>query len=257
MPDILSKLIKDAEARVEAGYYTVNQAVQHTPISLKRVIRSAKGNAIIAEIKPVSPSLGPLRPSIDPIEVALKLANGGASALSVLTEPDNFGGNIDFLRQIRTKVRLPLLMKDIITDKVQIQAGRKLGADCILLIESVFPDRSDIMNDLIEDAHQNELEVLVEVHNQDELDSAMKCKADIIGINNRNLRTLETNLDTTTRLLQKMGSRAGKVLISESGFETANDIRRMKPAALDGFLIGSSIMLSEDLESKVREFVLA
>ncbi len=258
MPDVLSKLIDDAIRRVDAGYYNIREDVKHIPLSLKRVIRYAENNAIIAEIKPISPALGPLRPRIDPVEAATKLAKGGAVALSILTEPDNFGGNIEFMRRIRAKVNLPLLMKDIIVHRTQIQAGKKTGADCVLLIESVFSKHSiDSLDHLVKEAHGNQLEVLLEVHTEDELGKALESEADIIGINNRNLTTLETDLDTTTRLLGKIGERAGKVLISESGFETASDIRKVKPAIVDGFLIGSSIMLSQDLESKVREFVLA
>ncbi len=258
MPDILTKLIDDAIRRVNIGYYDVKGSVKHAPLSLRRVIKSAEKNAIIAEIKPISPALGPLRPEIDPVEAAVKLAKGGAVGLSVLTEPDNFGGNIEFMRRIRTKVNLPLLMKDIIVHRAQIQAGRKTGADCVLLIQSVFSKHSiDSLDHLVKEAHENQLEVLLEVHTEDELGKALESEADILGINNRNLTTLETDIDTTTRLLGKIGQRAGKVLISESGFETASDIRKVKPAIVDGFLIGSSIMLSQDLESKVREFVLA
>ena len=258
MPDVLGKLVEDAISRVNAGYYDVRESVNNDPVSLKRVIQSAQNNAIIAEIKPISPARGPLRPGIDPVEAAVKLAKGGAVALSVLTEPDNFGGSVEFLRRIRATVNLPLLMKDIIVHKAQIEAGRKFGADCILLIESVFQKYSIApADDLIREAHRNQLEVLLEVHNEDELGKALRSEADIIGINNRNLATLETDLHTTTRLLGTINQRADKILISESGFETADYIRKMKGANVDGFLIGSSIMLSQDLESKVREFVLA
>lgn len=258
MPDLLDKLINDATVRVKAGYYNITDTVEHHPTSLKRAIRSAQSNAIIAEIKPISPARGPLRPRMDPAETAAKLSRGGAVALSVLTEPDNFGGSLESLRRIRLTVDLPLLMKDIIIDRAQIEAGRKLGADCVLLIESVLSRYAAASaKDLIRTAHENQLEILLEAHNQAELDKALESEADIVGVNNRNLATLETDLSTTTRLLEKATQRAGKVLISESGFETANDIRKVKPATVDGFLIGSSIMLSPDLETKVREFVLA
>lgn len=258
MPDILSKLIDDAIRRVNTGYYNVRESVKHVPLSLKRVIQAAEKNAIIAEIKPISPTLGPLRPGVNPVEAAVKLARGGAVALSVLTEPDNFGGNIDFMRRIRAKVNLPLLMKDIIIHRAQVQAAKKSGADCVLLIESIFAKHSvDSLDQLFKEAHENKLEVLLEVHTEDELGRALESEADIIGINNRNLTTLETDIGTTTRLLGKFAQRAGKVLISESGFETAGDIRKVKASVVDGFLIGSSIMRSPDLESKVREFVLA
>ncbi len=258
MHDFLDKLIDDATRRVDAGYYETGENLNHEPIGLKRVIKSAQNNAIVAEIKPVSPTRGPLRPGLDPVEAAVKLARGGAVAISVLTEPDNFGGRLETLRRIRPKVNLPLLMKDIIIGKAQIHAGKKCGADCVLLIVSVFSRYiTDSLEDMIQEAHQNQLEVLLEVHDESELDRALKLEADIIGVNNRNIATLETDLNTTARLLSKIKQRTGRVVISESGFETANDIRKVKLTSVDGFLIGSSIMLSENLEAKVREFVLA
>ena len=258
MPNILNKLVEDAKRRVSNGYYEIKETTTHQPISLKSALRSTQNNAIIAEIKPISPALGPLRPSIDPAEAAIKLAKGGAVALSVLTEPDNFGGKMENLRIIREKVDLPLLMKDIIVQTEQIQAGRKSGADCVLLIDSVFSARhAPALQGLIQNAHENQLEVLLEVHNEEELERALVSDADIIGVNNRNLSTLETDLNTTARVLRGINERSGKVLISESGFETASDIRKLKSAPVNGFLIGTSIMLSKDMESKVREFVLA
>ena len=258
MPDFLSKLISDARERIRSGYYDVKVTVNHQPVSLKQVIKSAQNNAIIAEIKPISPALGPLRPDIDPVKAAVKLTKGGAVALSVLTEPDNFGGSLDNLRKIRSSVTVPLLMKDIIIDKTQIQAGRRAGADCVLLIEGVFYGYGvGSLEELIQFAHERDLEVFLEVHDADELGRALKSEADIVGVNNRNLSTLEIDLETTSRLMANITQRAGKLLISESGLESADDIRKLKPTAVDGYLIGSSIMLSQNLESKVREFVLA
>jgi indole-3-glycerol phosphate synthase len=257
MPDILNKLVEDARRRVNGGYYNVKTTATHQPVSLSRALNSAQKNAIIAEIKPISPALGPLRPNIDAVDAAVKLAKGGAVALSVLTEPDNFGGRIDYLRSIREKVEIPILMKDIILHKTQIQAGRESGADCVLLIESVFLANHGPLESLIQYAHQTRLEVLLEVHNEMELKKALVSDADIIGVNNRNLATLETDLNTTIRLLNSVEGKFGKTFISESGFQNASDIRKLKSTRVDGFLIGSSIMRSEDLEGKVREFVLA
>jgi indole-3-glycerol phosphate synthase len=258
MPDLLTKLIEDAERRVNRGYYDIGETVEHEPVSLRNALKTSHKNAIIAEIKPISPALGPLRPSMDPVDAAIKLAKGGAVALSVLTEPDNFGGKIENLRRIRRNVNLPLLMKDIIIHRSQVHAGKKSGADSILLIESVFSaHHTPSLEGLIHEAHQEQLEVVLEVHSQEELQKALESEAEIIGVNNRNLATLETDINTTARLVGRINQRAGKLLISESGFENANDIRKLKPATVDGFLIGSSIMLSENLETKVREFVLA
>ena len=162
------------------------------------------------------------------------------------------------MRKVRERVTLPILMKDIIIHEKQIEAARKVGADCVLLIETAFSKYLIAsLNRLIRYAHESELEVLLEVHSEDEFERALKSEADIVGVNNRNLSTLEINLNTTLRLMAKAELQGDKVLISESGFESAEDIRKVKPARVDGFLIGSSLMVSDDLERKVREFVLA
>jgi len=258
MPDFLTKLIEDAKTRVQNGYYDINEQIPHRQISLKRAVKSAQRNAIIAEIKPVSPARGPLRPEIDPIKAAKQMEAGGAVALSVLTEPDNFGGSLGNLRQVRENLQLPLLMKDIVIHEKQIEAGRRAGADCVLLIESAFSNYPIAsLSRMIRYAHDSQLEVLLEVHNETELRRALNSEADIVGLNNRNLSTLQIDLMTTARLMAEAEELTDKVLISESGFESAEDIRKVKTARVDGFLIGSSIMLSEDLERKVREFVLA
>jgi len=258
MPDFLAKLIDDARKRVRDGYYDVTDKTPHQPISLKRAIKAAERNAIIAEIKPASPSRGPLRPEVDPIKAAERLVDGGAIALSILTEPDNFGGNLGNLRKVRESVALPLLMKDIIINEKQIEAARRTGADCILLIEPIFSKYPiSSLARMIRYAHESNLEVLLEVHRDDELSRALNSEADLIGLNNRDLSTLKTNLETTIHLMARANARAGKVIISESGFESAEDVRRVKPTRVDGYLIGSSIMLADDWERKVREFVLA
>jgi len=258
MPDFLAKLIEDAKKRLQGGYYDIHEEISHRQVSLKRAVKSAQRNAIIAEIKPVSPARGPLRPDIDPIKAAKQMEAGGAVALSVLTEPDNFGGSLGNLRQVRENVQLPLLMKDIVIHERQIEAGRRAGADCVLLIESAFSNYPIAsLSRMIRYAHDSRLEVLLEVHNETELRRALNSETDIVGLNNRNLSTLQIDLMTTARLMAEAEELTDKVLISESGFESAEDIRKVKTARVDGFLIGSSIMLSEDLERKVREFVLA
>jgi indole-3-glycerol phosphate synthase len=149
-------------------------------------------------------------------------------------------------------------MKDIIIDEVQIQSAKDSGADCVLLIEQIFSKHYVAsMEKLITAAHHHTLEVLLEAHNQNELQTALASGADIIGVNNRNLSTLKTDLQTTPRLLRGLKERNNKPIISESGIETSGDIRTLRKIPVDGFLIGSSLMLSPDLESKVREFTLA
>lgn len=254
MTDFINKLIADAERRISTGYYAIDK-VEHRPLSLARKIRTATHNAIIAEIKPVSPSRGPLRPQLDPVATALSLQRGGATGLSILTEPDNFGGSLNNLTNIRDHVRIPLLMKDIIIDRNQILAGRNAGADCVLLIQTVLSRRGIGVVDLIRKAHNLQLEVLLEIHDNEEFNYALTSPADIIGINNRNLTNLLIDLSTTPKLLDSKKIE-DKVIITESGLETVEDVRKLG-THVDGFLIGTSIMLAEDIESKVREFVFA
>jgi len=257
MMNFLSKLVNDAETRVQDGYYDIVENIQHEPVSLSRQIKNASGNAVIAEIKPISPALGPLKPNLDAADAALKLEQGGAVALSILTEPDNFGGSITNLLRVRQRTNLPILMKDIIVHKKQIKTARQCGADCVLFIQSIFSEikPTSALDQLMKAAHELKLEVLLEIHNEHEFQQALSSSAEIIGVNNRNLKTLEIDLQTTTRILADSKS-TRKTIISESGLETADDVRRIK-SCVDGFLIGSAIMLSENPESKVREFVLA
>ena len=257
MTDFLDKLIADAEKRVTRGYYDVNVKADHKHLSLLRAIKSSKHNAIIAEIKPRSPTRGPLRAEFDPKEAAIQLARGGAAGISVLTEPENFGGTIENLVQIRPVVDIPLLMKDVVIHEKQIDAARNSGADCILLMLSALIRKRIQPTDLIIKAHSVQLEVIIEAHDAQELEQASETNSEIIGINNRNLKDLEIDLNTTTSLLDSVPQLQGKTIISESGLESIEDIRRLKRKHVDGFLIGSSIMLATDLAGKVREFVYA
>jgi len=257
MTDFLDKLISDAEKRIMGGYYDGNVEVHHEHLSLSRAIKSSNHNAIIAEIKPKSPARGTLRVGLDPKDAAVQLARGGATALSILTEPDNFGGTMESLVQIRPTVDIPLLMKDVVIGVRQIDAARNSGADCVLLMLSVMSRKEIQPADLIKKAHDSQLEVVLEVHDTKELELASQTEAEIIGINNRNLKDLAIDLNTTTRLLDSATPLRGKTVISESGFETIEDIRRLKRTHVNGFLIGSSIMLATNLEGKVREFVYA
>lgn len=148
-------------------------------------------------------------------------------------------------------------MKDIVVGEKQIDAARSSGADCVLLMLSALSRKGIQPPDLIKKAHDSQLEVILEVHDAEELERASQTDAEIIGINNRNLKDLVIDLDTTAKLLDSTRQLQGKTIISESGFETIEDIRKLKGTHVDGFLIGSSIMLATDLESKVREFVYA
>ncbi len=178
--------------------------------------------------------------------------------LSVLTEPRHFGGSLENFGLIRRSVGLPLLMKDIVVSRVQLDAALKLGADAVLLIHSLFEKgrcESDL-DDMISYAHSGGLQILLEVHDRDEFDVAVKTETDLVGVNNRDLETLLVDLFTTSRILES-ASRRGKVVVSESGIRTGDDIRLLRKAGADAFLVGTSVMKSSDIASKVRDLVEA
>jgi indole-3-glycerol phosphate synthase len=221
--------------------------------SLIDAIRNRNGrNAIIAEIKCVSPSRGIIRRNVDMAMMAGALAEKGCVALSVLTEPYYFGGTGQDIAQVKSAVRIPVLRKDFVIDERQIAESLALGADAVLLIAAVLKERLPIFVNL---AQEYGLEPLVEVHSRSEVESALSTDAELVGINNRNLSTLRIDR-STTRLLSERIRSAGRTIVSESGMMTGDDIREMKPYC-DAFLIGSSIMAHDRPEKKLEEFVCA
>ncbi len=258
MSDFYDTLGFDAKVTIDSGYYDVFKPTPSLHLSLKKAILGCNKNPVIAEIKPASPTRGIIRENFDPIEFALAMERGGATAISVLTEPRYFKGSTDTLADIRRAVKLPVLMKDIILSSVQVTAASYIGADVVLLIKALF-DRgygeTDLDN-MIAMVHTKGLEVLLEVHTEEEFNSAKKTDADIIGINNRNLGTLKVDLNTTKNILKNNNLKA-LVVVSESGIETPENLRFLSEAGASAFLIGSSIMLAENVEEKVREFVNA
>ncbi len=254
--DVLLKLADNSHKAIDEGTYDVDVRVKGSDIDLVQSIRTNQHATIIAEIKFSSPSLGRIRDFTDPAGVARQMVHGGASALSVLTQPYMFGGSPDHLLRVRDAVEVPLLMKDIIVDSVQIDAGRRIGADYILLIQSLF-DRGhvDDIDGFIRYGHRAGLKILLEVHTRAELENASRTDADIIGINNRNLDTLEIDLGTSGRILS--GLEDVGPIISESGIETPEDIRYLKKCGADAFLVGSSIMNSSCIGEHVRGLVNA
>lgn len=258
MSDFLDILALDARNTVDSGYYQTFKPAKPKLASLKQAIQQCKVNPIITEIKAASPSLGTIRTQIDPKQVAKAMKAAGAVGISVLTEPKHFNGSLNTLTQARKAVNLPILMKDIIIVPEQIEVAAEIGANAVLLIQSLF-DRDYCEMDayrMIAYAHAKGLEVLLEVHSEDEFKTALETNADLIGINNRNLATLKIDLDTTRQILQKHG-KAGKTVISESGIQTVQDLRFLKSCGADAFLIGSSIMLTENIKLKIEEFVKA
>ncbi|MEJ2241089.1 MAG: indole-3-glycerol-phosphate synthase [Candidatus Bathyarchaeota archaeon] len=211
----------------------------------------------MTEVKTASPSKGIMKSSISPSKVASAMEKGGATGISVLTEPKHFNGSLNYLRKVRETVTLPILFKDIIISPVQIEAASRIGANVILLIEALFQrELSEVgLDEMIALAHARNLEVLLEIHNETEFQNAIETKADLIGINNRDLRTLKVDLHNTERILKKCESK-DKIIVSESGIINAKDLSFLKRCGARAFLIGSSIMMAKNIESKVKEFVV-
>lgn len=258
MIDFLDVLATDAKKTVEEGYYELTTSSKAVSASLKRNILNCKLNPIIAEVKGSSPSKGTIKRNFDIQKVAQSMLKGGAMGISVLTEPKHFSGSLNYISKIRQKFNTPILMKDIIVSSIQLNAASKVSADVVLLIQAIF-DRQLCecgMEEMIDLAHSKNLEVLLETHNRDEFCRAVSSSADLVGINNRDLSSLKVNLSTTSDIL-KVCSPKDKVIIAESGIATPQDLLLMKGFGARAFLIGSSIMLSENIESKVSEFVNA
>jgi indole-3-glycerol phosphate synthase len=258
MSDFLDTLAMDATRTIDSGYYQTFVSTKQPKISLKKAILECKGNAVITEIKAASPSLGTIRNEINPKEIAQAMEKGGAVGISVLTEPKHFNGSLATLAQAREAVKLPILMKDIIIVPEQIEVAAQAGADVVLLIQALFDKRYCEMgvDRMIVYAHSMGLEILLETHTKEEFQSAIETNADLIGINNRNLGTLKIDLNTTKQILEKYRNH-GKIVISESGMKTKADLQFLRGCGADTFLIGSSIMLTDDMELKVKEFVNA
>ena len=198
--------------------------------------------AIIAEIKKASPSAGIIADDFQPAEIATRYEAAGAAALSVLTDPQFFQGSLDDLKRAREATRLPVLRKDFTLDRYHLVEAASSGADAVLLIVAALT--SEELRELLEAARDLELEPLVEVHDEQELDRALEAGADFVGVNNRDLKTLEVSLDTSLRLAERIPSHVPA--ISESGIRAPEDIHRLTQAGYRGFLIGESLMKQPD-----------
>lgn len=214
---------------------------------------SLAGGRVIAEMKRRSPSAGGLRADLDPIVVAQQYALGGAAALSVLTDARDFGGSLEDLMAARGAVKLPLLRKDFTVDPIQVAEARVAGADCVLLIVAVLG--AEGLEECMEAAERCGIDALVEVHDEAEAHLAAAAGATLVGVNNRDLRTLECDLGVFARVRRYLP--AGAVTVAESGIRTPDDVTRMVAAGADSVLVGEALMRADDLAAASREMSVA
>src|ERR1700683_2635484 len=208
--------------------------------------------AIIAEVKKASPSAGIIASNFNPLSQVREYARGGANALSVLTDEKYFSGHLSYLKQIREQVDLPLLRKDFIVHELQIYESVVAGADAILLIVASLDNAT--LRKLHDQARACQLDVLVEVHDRPEMERALELGANMIGINNRNLKTFEVDLATTETLAEEIPN--DTVAISESGIRTAEDVRRIRACGINAVLVGETLMRAKNVPEKLRELLL-
>lgn len=256
MQGILKKLFENSQIAIDEGIYDVKENLSKSNTTLIESIKENQHATLITEIKFSSPSLGEIKKISDPVQIAKSMIKGGAKALSILTQPYLFSGSPEFFIKIRKEIEVPLLMKDIIIDKIQIDAAKKIGADYILLIQSLF-DQGLVkeIDELLDYGHKNGLKILLESHTRAEFENSLKTEADILGINNRNLDTLELDINNTKRILE--GYKNSKMIISESGIETPKDVNFLHDCGANAFLVGSSIMKSDNIQERVSQLVNA
>ena len=256
MSDILNKIVavkheEVAAAQKRLSLATIRQDAESRVLTrdFEGALRAkiAKGQAaVIAEIKKASPSKGVIRADFIPADIAQSYAEGdgqvSAACLSVLTDKQFFQGSVDYLKQARASCELPVLRKDFMIDPYQVYEARAIGADCILLIAACLSDAQ--MQELEAVAHSLDMAVLVEVHDGDELQRALRLKTPLVGINNRNLRNFEVSLDTTLGLLKDVP--ADRLLVTESGIATRADVQRLRDGGVHAFLVGETFMRADE-----------
>jgi indole-3-glycerol phosphate synthase len=261
-PDILKTIIANKQIEVcnAKAATTVDELkarisdLEDIPRGFERALRDAAASdwtAVIAEVKKGSPSKGVIRADFDPLEIAEIYQNKGATCLSILTDEKFFLGHLRYLALIREQVGLPMLRKDFLFDPYQVYEARAAGADAVLLIASMLAQGQ--IEDLAGLARELHMDVLLEVHDEQEMEIASNTDIGLIGVNNRNLRTFVTDLGTTERLAKMLP--AGRLLVSESGINSREDLLRLKAGGANAFLIGESLMREDDIGAKLKELI--
>lgn len=243
----------DARARTDHGALDIARETAHAaapPRDFEAALR-APGMSLIAELKRASPSAGPIAPDVDRTALVRAYESAGAAAISVLTEPDHFGGSLDDLTEVRAAIRLPVLRKDFLSEPLHLWEARAAGADAALLIVAALTPRE--LHDLIQEATAAGLSALVEVHAALEVATAVDAGATIIGINTRNLATLDVDPETIARIRPSIP--AGIVVVGESGIATRADVVRAENAGCDAVLIGEALMRAPDPEAMIAELL--
>jgi len=255
---ILEKIIADKRQEVERKKLGLPVDALKERISGRRapldLASALSGNSLklIAEVKKASPSRGVLCPDFDPVALARTYAEGGAAAISVLTEADHFQGRIEYLAAIREVVNLPLLRKDFIFDRYQVYESAACGADALLLITAILSREQ--LEELLALSRRLELSCLVEVHSENEVEKALLAGADIIGINNRDLNTFTVDINTTRRLRPLIPE--GRIVVSESGISNREDMREMREWGVNAVLVGEALVTAGSIPNKIKELTL-
>ncbi len=251
-PDVLARIVKKKHEELlqrseRLSLKALAAQIQGLPntkgfISALNRKLDQKQAAVIAEIKKASPSKGVIREDFKPEEIALSYKKHGAACISVLTDIDFFQGSDEYLRSVRNVVDLPIIRKDFMIDPYQVYEARVMGADCILLIVAMLGDTS--LRELAMLASDLELDVLVEVHTPEELDRALELGLNMVGINNRNLKTFETTIDNTLQMLEDVPEDV--LVVTESGIHTKEDVEKLRSAGVHSFLVGEAFMRADD-----------
>jgi indole-3-glycerol phosphate synthase len=247
---ILDRIVETKRGEVEALAARAEElraraADAPPPRAFAAALRSASEVRLLAEVKRRSPSAGEIRPGADPVEVARAYRDGGAAALSVLTDREYFGGDLDFLRAVRAGVALPALRKDFVIDPLQLWEARAAGADAVLLIVRILDDAR--LRELLGLAAELGMDALVEVHDAEELGRALRAGSTLVGVNNRDLATFHTDLELSLRLAAEVPPAV--TLVAESGIRAQEDVDRLGAAGIDAILVGESLMRQTDLRA--------